>query len=515
MSHSTCLVVAAALIFSVSPAWAAPFSFSTGQPDAPTRMAAATRVEGSGLIEIEAADDFITTAEQTTITAASFFGLLPFTAIVSNIDQVAVEIYRVFPLDSANPPDGRVPTRTNSPSDVAFDVRSSDQPAALTFAVTNLGNASTTNSVLNGINPIPLQTTGGEGPATGALIRIDVTLVSPFRLPPGHYFFVPQVRTNNGVTFFWLSAAGNNPPQFTGDLQAWIRNANLDPDWLRIGTDIVGGAPAPTFNMAFSLTGTTEAALPAVAAAILPSSRSVQVGTPATAFATVINPGPTTVNGVGISINAPGGIPATFSYQTTDPTTNLVTGTPNAPASIPPLDKQTFVIALTPTAAIPPTDVSFSFGGGNAPVISGVNTLLFSASTTPVADIVALAATAGNDGIVNIPGSNGNGAFAVAIVNVGASGTISVSVDTGTAQLPVILFLCQTNSATGQCVNPPGPTPGPIALNVNAQGTATFGIFVAGTGNVPFFPGTNRIFVRFKDAGGAIRGTTSVAVRTQ
>ena len=130
-------------------------------------------------------------------------------------------------------------------------------------------------------------------------------------------------------------------------------------------------------------------------------------------------------------------------------------------------------------------------------------------------DIVALAATAGNDGIVNIPGSNGNGAFAVAIVNVGASGTISVSVDTGTAPLPVILFLCQTNSATGQCVNPPGPTPGPIALNVNAQGTATFGIFVAGTGNVPFFPGTNRIFVRFKDAGGAIRGTTSVAVRTQ
>src|SRR5439155_10172963 len=128
------------LIFSVSTAWAAPFSFSTGQPDAPTRMAAATRVEGNGLIEMEAADDFITTAEQTTITAASFFGLLPFTAIVSNIDQVAVEIYRVFPLDSANPPDGRVPTRTNSPSDVAFDVRSSDQPAALTFAVTNLGN---------------------------------------------------------------------------------------------------------------------------------------------------------------------------------------------------------------------------------------------------------------------------------------------------------------------------------------------------------------------------------------
>ena len=31
----------------------------------------------------------------------------------------------------------------------------------------------------------------------------------------------------------------------------------LDPDWLRVGTDIVGGMPAPTFNAAFSLSGST------------------------------------------------------------------------------------------------------------------------------------------------------------------------------------------------------------------------------------------------------------------
>ena len=30
----------------------------------------------------------------------------------------------------------------------------------------------------------------------------------------------------------------------------------LDPDWLRVGTDIVGGTTPPTFNMAFSLDGT-------------------------------------------------------------------------------------------------------------------------------------------------------------------------------------------------------------------------------------------------------------------
>jgi hypothetical protein len=41
------------------------------------------------------------------------------------------------------------------------------------------------------------------------------------------------------------------------DLQAWVRNENLAPDWLRVGTDIIGGSPAPTFNTAFSIEGHT------------------------------------------------------------------------------------------------------------------------------------------------------------------------------------------------------------------------------------------------------------------
>ena len=53
-------------------------------------------------------------------------------------------------------------------------------------------------------------------------------------------------------TFEWLSAP---PNQFTGDLQEWIRNSHLDPDWLRVGTDIVGGATPPKFNASFSLAG--------------------------------------------------------------------------------------------------------------------------------------------------------------------------------------------------------------------------------------------------------------------
>jgi len=33
------------------------------------------------------------------------------------------------------------------------------------------------------------------------------------------------------------------------------RDEMLDPDWLRIGTDIVGGTTPPTFNAAFTLAG--------------------------------------------------------------------------------------------------------------------------------------------------------------------------------------------------------------------------------------------------------------------
>jgi hypothetical protein len=502
--HVCVLLTIASVLFAGS-AWGDPFSFSTGLPDG--KLAAASRIEGGGLIEIEAGDDFVTTADQTLITGASFWGLLP--SNLPSIDQVVVEIYRVFPLDSVNPPDGRVPTRANSPSDVAFDTRDSSG-GQLTFTATNLGPFAAANSVLNGINPSPNQTTLGEGPVNGTEVRFDVTFSSPFNLPPGHYFFVPQARLGGGSTFFWLSAV-RNPALFAGNLQAWIRNANLDPDWLRIGTDIIGGNPAPTFDMAFSLTGTTAPA--ALVAAVLPSSRSVQVGSAATAFATVINPGLGTAHDVGITLNT--SIPANFSFQTTDPATNQVTGSPNTPVDVPAGKSQTFVVSLTPTAAFGPTDVAFAFGGGNAPVTSGVDTLLLSASTTPVPDIVALAATSGNAGIVNLLGAPGNGAFAVATVNVGLAGQIAVSADTGTAVLPVIIFLCQTNPNTAQCVNPAAPATGPLVVNIAAGETPTFGIFVAGTNTVPFDPTTNRIFVRFKDAGGVVRGSTSVAVRTQ
>jgi hypothetical protein len=256
-----------------------------------------------------------------------------------------------------------------------------------------------------------------------------------------------------------------------------------------------------------------EGPVTSLVSAMLPSSRSVQVGVPATAFATIINAGAVTATGCGIStITA---IAANFSYQSTDPATNQVTGSPNTPVNIASGAAQSFVISLTPTTPIMSTDVQFNYSCNNAssaPNFIGLNTLLFSASATPVPDIVALAATLTNDGIVNIPGANGTGAFAVATVNVGASGSITASADTGSASLPLNIFLCETNPATAQCISAIGPS---VTTQINANATPTFAILVQGGGAVPFDPATNRIFVRFKDSGNVTRGSTSVAVRTQ
>jgi len=224
---------------------------NTGNVDG--RMAMASRPDSAGKIEIEAADDFVL-GSSTLVNSGTFTGLLPSSY---NVTSVTLEIYRVFPLDSNNPPSGNVLTRMNSPSDVAFDSRTSG--SGLSYTTSVLSNSFTAaNSVLNGINKFPSQTTGGEGAVTGQEVQFSFTLTTPFSLPADHYFFVPQVELSNG-DFYWLSSvrpivAPGTP--FAPDLQAWMRNENLDPDWSRVGTDIVGGgATAPTFNAAFSLSG--------------------------------------------------------------------------------------------------------------------------------------------------------------------------------------------------------------------------------------------------------------------
>jgi hypothetical protein len=267
MNKSTLLFVSLMTIAS-APAVADPFLFNTGNVNG--LMAAATRPSSAGKFEIEAGDDF-KVSSRTQLNSATFTGLIPTGA---NVSSVTVEIYRVFPLDSnvartSGPPTfstPQVPTRVNSPSDVAFLSKASGA-SELNFSTSLLSaNFSALNSVLpGGIHPQPGQTTGGNGPVSGQEMQFNVNFSNPFDLPADHYFFVPQVELDNG-DFLWLSsvrpiAAPGTP--FAPDLQSWTRDEFLDPDWLRIGTDIVGGDPAPTFNMAFSLEGVNAVPEPA------------------------------------------------------------------------------------------------------------------------------------------------------------------------------------------------------------------------------------------------------------
>jgi len=251
----TTLTLAFAVCFA-TPAWANRFSFSTGSPDG--KLGALSRPAGSQGLETETADDFVLT-QATVVSGATIHGLIATGTAVSSVARVEVEIYHVFPLDSDTVRTPSVPTRVNSPSDVEIDAATRDSgDDTLSFIATQISTFTVLNTVVNGINKAPTQTTHGDGPATGEQVEVDITFNSPLYLPAGHYFFRPEVQVSDG-NFLFLTAprpitSGTPFPAGTTDLQAWIRNGNLAPDWLRIGTDIIGGT---TFNMTFSLTGNT------------------------------------------------------------------------------------------------------------------------------------------------------------------------------------------------------------------------------------------------------------------
>jgi hypothetical protein len=248
------------------------FLFSTGLPDGKVATITEPASAHNSQVEYESADDFALTTE-TVIQRASFTGLLTCGATPKDVSNVVVEIYRVFPEDSdvgrtSGPPTfstDHVPTRVNSPSDVALDARDSAdqelsfQSRVLSKSFTALASVSSADAISVGSQ--------GDGPVTGEEVEFDVAFKVPFDLPAGHYFFVPQVGLSDqapaGANFLWLSAPkpivppGTPFPPGVTDLQSWMRDdPPLAPDWLRIGTDIIGGT---TFNASFSLSGHTVA----------------------------------------------------------------------------------------------------------------------------------------------------------------------------------------------------------------------------------------------------------------
>jgi len=252
---AVCLSLSA-LLFLPPRASASSFSFTTGAPDG--LIGTLSRPASAGLIQTETADDFVLN-QCVLINEATFTGLLPLGAPLSSINRVEIEIYHVFPVDSDTNRTPAVVTRMNSPSDVEIDDATRDTlDGSLSASTMQVASPFTAmNSVVNNINPSPNQFTGGEGSVMGTEVTITVTFNPPILLPADHYFFRPEVGLASG-NFLWLSAPKPvNPPLFAGDLQSWIRNDNLVPDWSRIGTDITHQGP---FNASFSLSGVMDAA---------------------------------------------------------------------------------------------------------------------------------------------------------------------------------------------------------------------------------------------------------------
>lgn len=252
-------------------------------------------------------------------------------------------------------------------------------------------------------------------------------------------------------------------------------------------------------------------ALPATAvpfSAVLPSSRSVEIGVTATAFATILNADATVAADCSIAPVAL--VDADFFYQTTDPATNAVTGTLNTPVDIPAGGSQSFVIGMTPNSDFAATDVQFDFtcSTGTAVSSTGINTLLLSGNTTPVADVVAVAVTPGGGGISRLPRDGLFGLMSLATTNVGADAIITAR-PVDLAGIDGFLRICETNQNTSDCLEPLAEeSTGALA----ADQTRTYSVFIAANTRILLDATNRRTAVQFVDEFGNIRGSTSVAI---
>jgi len=251
-------------------------------------------------------------------------------------------------------------------------------------------------------------------------------------------------------------------------------------------------------------------------AAVLPGSRTVPVGITATAFATILNTA--SVEASSCTISPPPGVAAAFAYQQTEPTTNQPIGPLNPLIDIAANGAATFIFAFTPEETFATTDLALDFNCGNANnsaiSVSGVNTFTLSAPPGLSSDVVAIAGTVGNTGINDIPSSIGSGAFVIATTNLGDPESIVATADDGDADLPIEFFICPTNPTTGSCQSDPASS---VTQMMATNATATFAVFAQLTDSnamIALDPANSRAFVRFSNAGGDLRGSTSVALQT-
>ena len=165
------------------------------------------------------------------------------------------------------------------------------------------------------------------------------------------------------------------------------------------------------------------------------------------------------------------------------------------------------MLTINATSAFNTSSMTFNVSGtnvGTAP-IGAVNTLMFSASATPSADVIMMSTSLN----VNTHINNAT-AFAVATTNVGganATGVRLVMVIPSSIK-GLVYQVNQTNRTTGAII---GPATG---LTIAMGDTPTFAVFLTPTQAISFDPENNRIMLQLVDGTGKIIGAQSVAIST-
>jgi len=258
--------------------------------------------------------------------------------------------------------------------------------------------------------------------------------------------------------------------------------------------------------------GLTPLISPPVYVAVLPNSRSLQVHETGSVFIAAINP-----NSFALTNCFPvldGDMPpGLYPFQPTDPATNQLIGQQQQHVDIPAGGTQTWIQFMTPSVTSPTVEIEAFIACDGFDEVGvtprlGVSTFTLSADLEQPPDIISIALAMSRDGVARLPQAYGIQAFAVATINLGAPALITASMDTGLIDVPVTMTICQT-TASGACMAPPAAT---VSTQIDAGATPTFAVFLQGQDVLPFDPELLRVFVNFTDEGGALRGSTSVAV---
>jgi FG-GAP repeat len=287
---------------------------------------------------------------------------------------------------------------------------------------------------------------------------------------------------------------------------------------------VAGGFIIGEVGAAYVVYGKMSAAAPVtIVAAMLPGARSGYVGGPdVSVFATVINGGNAPINNCSIARQNESVFVADVGFQETNPATNAITGTLNAPFNLTAGEAKTFILILTPRQqATSGREIFPIIFCDNAFVqrVPGVNGVFLTIGNAAGPDILSIAATPDANGIITLPDANGSSFMTVSTTNIGLGDgstsnadevSVTASIRTVSPALPLTITVCETD-ALGACKNTPTDEVGLVVGN----GASFLAVFVSGNGTaIPLDAANTRITLDLKTADNKTLSSTSVAVRT-